>query len=116
DAVRSALHCEPGVHPTQGSIHLAFVNGDLTMEGEVDHIAGKKLALEAVARVSGVANIVDRLRVRPATRMGDGEIRDKVRDALMEEITLESCTIRVLDQGRLETAREPADAVGTIDV
>ena len=48
--------------------------------------------------------------------MGDGEIRDKVRDALLEEITLESCTIRVLDQGRLETVREPADAVGTIDV
>jgi osmotically-inducible protein OsmY len=116
DAVRSALHSEPRVHPTAGPIHLAFVNGDLTMEGEVDHIAGKKLALEAAARVEGVVNIVDRLRVRPATLMGDGEIRDKVRDTLLEEITLESCTIRVLDQGRLETVREPADAVGTIDV
>ena len=116
DAVRGALHSEPRVHPTEGPIHLAFVNGDLTMEGEVDHIAGKKLALVATARVPGVANIVDRLRVRPATPMGDGEIRDKVRDALLEEITLESCTIRVLDQGRLETVREPADAVGTIDV
>ena len=89
DAVRSALHSEPRVHPTEGPIHLAFVDGDLTMEGEVDHIAGKKLALEAAARVPGVANIVDRLRVRPATPMGDGEIRDKVRDALLEEITLE---------------------------
>ena len=59
------------------------------MDGEVDHIAGKKLALEAAARVPGVANIVDRLRVRPPTPMGDGEIRDKVRDALLEEITLE---------------------------
>ena len=116
DAIRSALLSEPRVHPTEGPIHLAFVNGDLTMDGEVDHIAGKKLALEAAARVPGVANIVDRLRVRPATPMGDGEIRDKVRDALLEEITLESCTIRVLDQGRLETVREPADAVGTIDV
>jgi osmotically-inducible protein OsmY len=86
------------------------------MEGEVDHIAGKKLALEAAAHVPGVAHIVDRLRVQPATPMGDGEIRDKVRDALLEETTLESCTIRVLDQGRLETVREPADAVGTIDV
>ena len=116
DAVRSALLSEPRVRPTEGPIHLAFVNGDLTMDGEVDHIAGKKLALEAAARVPGVANIVDRLRVRPPTPMGDGEIRDKVRDALLEEITLESCTIRVLDQGRLETVREPADAVGTIDV
>jgi osmotically-inducible protein OsmY len=116
DAVRSALHSEPRVHPTEGPIHLAFANGDLTMEGEVDHIAGKKLALEAAARVPGVANIVDRLRVQPATAMGNGEIRDKVRDALLEEIALESCTIRVFDQGRLETVREPADAIGTIDV
>jgi osmotically-inducible protein OsmY len=116
DGVRRALHSEPRVLPTEAPIHLAFFNGDLTMEGEVNHIAGKKLALEAAARVPGVANIVDRLRVRPATPMGDGEIRDKVRDALLEEITLESCTIRVLKQGRLETAREPADAVGTIDV
>ena len=53
DAVRSALHSEPRVHPTQGPIHLAFVNGDLTMEGEVDHIAGKKLALEAAATRAG---------------------------------------------------------------
>ena len=116
DAVRSALHSEPRVHSTGGPIHLAFANGDLTMEGEVDHIAGKKLALEAAARVPGVAQIVDRLRVQPATPMGDGEIRDKVRDALLEEITLESCTIRVLDQGRMETVREPADGIGTIDV
>ena len=116
DAIRRALLSEPRVRPTGGPIHLAFVNGDLTMDGEVDHIAGKKLALEAAARVPGVANIVDRLRVRPPTPMGDGEIRDKVRDALLEEITLESCTIRVLDQGRLATVREPADAVGTIDV
>ena len=83
DTVRSALHSVPRVHSTQGSIHLAFANGELTMEGEVDHIAGKKLALEAAARVRGVDIIVDRLHVRPATPMGDGEIRDKVRDALL---------------------------------
>ncbi len=116
DAVRKALHSEPRVHPTQGQIHLAFDNGDLTMEGEVDHIGGKKLALEAAARVPGVINIVDRLRVQAATPMGDGDIRDKVRDALLEETTLASCTIRVLDQGRLQTMREPAEAIGTIDI
>ncbi len=64
DAVRKALLSEPRVHPTEGPIHLTFVNGDLTMEGEVDRIAGKKLALEVAARVPGVANIVERLRVR----------------------------------------------------
>ena len=36
DAVRSALHSEPRVHPTEGPIHLAFADGELKMEGEVD--------------------------------------------------------------------------------
>ena len=61
DAVRSALHSEPRVHPTEGRIHLAFAHGELMMDGEVDHIAGKKLALEAAARVPGVDTIVDRI-------------------------------------------------------
>lgn len=116
DAVRSALHSEPRVHPTEGRIHLAFAHGELMMDGEVDHIAGKKLALEAAARVPGVDTIVDRLHVRPATPMGDGEIRDKVRDALLEETALAACTIRVWDKGHPETMREPVDSVGTIDV
>ena len=115
-AVRAALHSQPRVHPTEGPIRLAFANGELTMEGEVDHIAGKKLALEAAARVPGVSIIIDRLYVRPATPMGDGDIRDKVRDALLEEIALASCTIRVWDKGHLEMVREPADGTGTIDV
>lgn len=116
DAVRSALHSEPRVHPTAGPIHLSFADNALTMEGEVDHIAGKKLALEAAARIPGVSIIVDRLHVRPATPMGDGDIRDKVRDALLEEVALANCTIRVWDKSRWETIREPADAIGAIDV
>ena len=116
DTVRSALHSEPRIHPTGGSIHIAFANGELTMEGEVDHIAGKKLGLEAAARVPGVSRIIDRLRVRPATAMGDGEIRDKVRDALLEETSLSSCTIRVWVKGQIETARELADATDAIDI
>ena len=116
DAVRSAVSSEPRVHPNAGSIHLIFANGELTMEGEVDHVAAKKLALEAAARVPGVDRIIDRLHVRPATPMGDGEIRDKVCDALLEETVLESCAVRAWNKGQLETLREPADANGAIEV
>lgn len=116
EAVRGALHSAPRVRAIGGPIHLALANGELMMEGEVDHIAGKKLALEAAARVPGVSTIVDRLHVRPATPMGDGEIRDKVRDALLEETVLADCTIRVWIKGQVETVRQPADATGTIDI
>ncbi|HUW79546.1 MAG TPA: BON domain-containing protein, partial [Acidocella sp.] len=104
------------VHVSDGRIHLAFAGNELTMEGEVDHIAGKKLALEAAARIPGISRIIDRLHVRPATPMGDGDIRDKVRDALLEEITLRSCAIRVWVKGLLETVHDPADATGAIEI
>lgn len=116
DRVRSALSSEARIHPTSGPIRLAFADADLTVEGEVSDVAGKKLALECVARLPEVRTITDRLHVRPATPMSDGDIRDHVRDALLGETTLGTCTIREWVKGRLETAREPPDATGNIDI
>ena len=99
-----------------GADRFDFANAELIMEREVDHIVGKQLALEAATRMPGVAAIVDRLRVRMAPPMGDGDIRDKVRDVLLEEIPPSSCTIRVCGKGQLEVVRRLADAVGTFDV
>lgn len=115
EAVHAALRSESRIHSC-GKIHLTFAEGDLTMEGEVDHIAGKKLALEAAARISGIARIIDRLRVHPATPMEDGEILVHVRDALLQEVVLASCKIRVQDKGKTELVREPPGADGEIEV
>ncbi len=116
DHVRKALHSEPRVRPVGGPLHLNLAGSDLAIEGEVDHIAGKKLALEAAARVPGVATITDRLRVHAATPMGDGAIRDQVRDGLLEEPALADCGVRVQVKGEIEIARAPADPAGTIDI
>jgi len=72
-------------------------DGALVLEGEIGNIAAKKIALERAAAVSGVEGIVDRLRVAPSKRMGDGEIRDHVRDALVEEGSFKGCNIRTGD-------------------
>ena len=116
DRARAALRSESRIRTTGTPIHLSLSDGDLVMEGEVDHIAGKKLALECAARVPGVGRIIDRLRVRAATPMGDGEIRDRVRDALLADDDLSRNTIRVWAKGSPETMREPADATGTIEI
>lgn len=116
DRVRSALSSEARVRPTTGPIRLAFAGADLTMEGEVADVASKKLALECVARLPEVRTITDRLHVRPATPMGDGDIRDRVHNALLEETILATCTIREWVKGQWETIREPPDAAGTIDI
>lgn len=48
--------------------------------------------------------------------MIDGEIRDLVRKALVEEPTLAGCTIRERISGGFRTARTPGTEVGRIDI
>jgi len=106
--VRAALEHEPrvGLHRCPFDIDLDS-DGTLTLEGEAESIAAKKLALELAASVPGVGGIVDRLRVAPAERMGDGAVRDHVRDALLQESALDSCGIAVRVKDCPESFRAP---------
>lgn len=82
-------------------------DGALIIEGETKNIGAKKLVLELSAAVSGIAGIIDRLRVVPAQRMGDGQIRDHVRDALLEEPVFANCGLSVRLDTIWQTVREP---------
>lgn len=104
--VRAAFERERRINLHRYPIQMDFCDGVLTLEGEVEHIAAKKLAMELAIVVPGVSGIVDRLHVEPAERVGDGAILDAVRNALLQESALESCTIRVRSKGRVETVRE----------
>lgn len=88
------------------SVSIEWSDGVLTLQGEVEHIAAKKLSMELAIAVHGVSGIVDRLHVVPSTRMGDGAILDAVRDALLQEPTLMNCSIHLLRKGRMEIVRE----------
>jgi osmotically-inducible protein OsmY len=104
--VRAALEREPRINLHKFPVAMEFSEGVLTLEGEVEHIAAKKLGLELAVAVRGVTGIVDRLRVTPATRMGDGAILDAVRDALLQEQALKNCSIYVIRKGQLEPVRQ----------
>lgn len=115
--VRAAFEREPRINLHKFPVEMDFRDGVLALEGEVEHVAAKKLSLELAIAVRGVTGIVDRLHVMPATRMGDGAILDAVRDALLQETTLMNCTIRVIRKGQLETVREIAhESHGSIRV
>ena len=73
---RALLRGEPRIDLHRTPIALAFEDGVMTVEGEVADVAAKKLALERIAAMPEVIGIVDRLHVKPAQRMGDGQIRD----------------------------------------
>jgi osmotically-inducible protein OsmY len=94
-AVRAALSGEFRVDLVRHPIALALDGDVLTVEGEVEDVAAKKLALERVAAVPGVRHVVDRLRVAPARRMTDAEIRDHLRDALAGEPAFGGLAARV---------------------
>lgn len=104
--VRAALEREPRINLHKYPVWTDYSDGVLTLEGEVEHIAAKKFAMELAIAVPGVAGIVDRLHVTPASRMGDGAILDAVRDALLQEPTLMTCSISLIRKGRSETVRE----------
>jgi len=105
--VRAALEHEPRVNLHRFPLAIRRErDGALILEGETENIAAKKLALEVAASTPGVSGIVDRLRVVPARRMGDGEIRDHLRDSLLGEPAFENCSIRLRTDDSWQTVRE----------
>lgn len=113
----AALEREPSVNLHRFPVHLEFNDGVLTLEGEVEHIAAKKMALEVAAAVPGVTGIADRLRLVPAQQMQDGEIRDHVCNALLAENLLSSSAVWAIVKGKPEVVREAdQDVDGSIDV
>jgi len=103
------------MNPQRSPVRIDSSDGTLTLEGEVGHLAAKKLILEVAAAVPGVRGIVDRLHVAPAQPMDDGTIRDHVRDAFLQEPVLETCTIRTREKDHVgvcrESVREPCGSV-----
>ena len=104
--IRAALERDTRINLHRFPINIVMQNGDLVLEGEVEDIAAKKLALTVAAATHGVERIVDRLRVAPAQKMGDAEIRDHVCRVLLEEPAFEQCLIRGYVDGRIETVRK----------
>ncbi|MBJ6726961.1 BON domain-containing protein [Geomesophilobacter sediminis] len=104
-AVFAALGKEPRMNLARHPIQVEFQEGVVTLTGEVEDVASKKIALELAAATPQVTGIVDRLRVEPAERMEDGAIRDHVSHAFMGESAFNSYSLRTLVKGEWETVR-----------
>jgi len=83
--VREAIMSESRLRAQHRRVSLALRDGTLTLEGEVDTLASKKLTLERAAGVPDIDGIIDRLHVAPAQPMTDGEIGALMREALLQE-------------------------------
>lgn len=116
DAVRAALRSEARVDLHNHPLKLELADGNiLLMDGELASVAAKKLALERAAAVAGVDGVVDRIRVIPAQRMGDGAIRNELRAALLQEPAFAAIAIHETAKGHTEPVREPTERSGRIE-
>lgn len=113
-SVRAALSGDARVGAR--AIALALADGVLTMEGEVESVAAKKLALELAAAAPGVHHIVDRIRIRPARAMTDSEIRDHLSNALLDEPSFQRLGLCSRDGSGTRTLHRVDTAPGSIEV
>jgi hypothetical protein len=60
--VRAAFEHKPRINLHRYPLYMDCKDSILTLEGEMEHIVAKKMALELAGAVSGVGAIVDRLR------------------------------------------------------
>jgi len=113
--VRGALERDRRINLHRFPVHADVVDEAVVLEGEVEDIAAKKLALEHAAAVEGIRGVVDRLRVAPAEHKGDGAIRASLAAFLLEARELHDCTIRARRKGGTEVLRQ-ADGPGEIEL
>ena len=113
--IRAAFEKDTRINLHRFPIRIALENGDVILAGEMENVSAKKLALLAAAETHSVQRIVDRLKVTPAAKMGDAEIRDHVCKLLIQELALAGCLIRGLAGGDVESLQkaiaEPAASI-----
>src|SRR5918999_3804701 len=115
--VHAALEREPRINIHRHPIRIEADDGVVTLEGEVADVAAKKLALELAASVRGVRGIVDRLRVDPGERRGDGAIRDSAARLLLEQPELRRCSLNMRTNEKMVVLRRiEHDPVGDIEI
>lgn len=115
--VHALLERESRINLHRHPIDISNANGVVVLQGEVADVAAKKRALELAASVAGVDGIVDRLRVVPGERRGDGAVRDSLVRMLLQQPELRNCTIRSATNERTETHHSAgSDSVGEIQI
>lgn len=121
DAVRRHVHAalerETRIDLHHHPIKIEAADGSVTLEGEVADIAAKKLALQLAGAVDGVREVVDRLRITPGERRGDGAVRDSAARLLLDQPELRNCSLELRNNGKADILRRvDGDSAGHIQI
>ncbi len=106
-AALSAMRSEPRIGPRFKPDLLEIdEEGVAIIAAEVDSIAMKRLAIERLAAMPEVSGVVDRVRVRPVSRVSDDGMRDHLRKAYVQEPAFQGLTIKEIVKGEPRLVRE----------
>jgi osmotically-inducible protein OsmY len=93
--IQGALTRDLRVNLPASDISISCEEGFVTLSGTVDSVAARRLAPRLAAQIQGVKTVDDRLRVSPPNPMGDLEIAEHVRHALIQERNIEEQNIEI---------------------
>lgn len=114
--VRAALERDPRINLHRSPLEIGVRAGEVVLTGEVADIQEKRIAVERARTVAPPARVIDRLRVRPTTLLGDGAVRDAVCRHLTEEAVFLRMRIDCRVAGDAEAVtRAPDNPDGTVE-
>ena len=114
--LRAKLEHDTRVNLHRHPIDIRVEGDDLILEGDVENVRAKKVALEIAAAMPEVAGVVDRLRIARRSTMTDAEIRDHLRDAFLQEAAFRELSIEVEAAGHRQGVRRVSgEGEGLID-
>lgn len=93
--IEGALTRDLRVNLPANHISIHCDGGNIVLTGNVESVAVKRLTPRLAAGVAGVTAVDDRLRVIPPNPMGDLEIAEHLRHALIQERNIEELNIEI---------------------
>jgi osmotically-inducible protein OsmY len=97
---------DTGINLHDSPIQISGVGEGLQLEGEMDNIAMKRLAVRIAGELVGPEAVDDRLTVKPTEPREDGAIRDGIQNAFQEEPVFRETNLYVWNKGHWETLRQ----------
>jgi len=105
--IKAALEFDTRINLHRWPIRVTLNGAEVRLDGEVEHVGIKRLALRLATEIAGARVVVDGVRVVPSRSAGDGEIADAFTTAVLAQRELKSCTLRRRDKGTVKTLQQP---------
>ncbi|HKR45869.1 MAG TPA: BON domain-containing protein, partial [Paraburkholderia sp.] len=110
--VMAAFEHESHLKLRNSPIHISRDSGALTVAGEVPDVACKKRLIQLTRTYSDGEPLIDQLRVSAEPPIGDGELRTRICERILQTVEFRNCVICARVKDQLEMLRGTMDQAG----